>query len=149
MEQNEIVEGTSTEIKDPRAVLSALERAKAEAKKFRLEKEALEADSMSYKAKLDNLQQRVLKNELVDKLNEMGIQGGNRLLKYININDIHFDDDFNITGLETQIDALKVDLPELFDPKIMVAGKADTGVASTADLQLSASELQAKKIMGK
>ena len=149
MENNEFVEGTSTEIKDPRAVLSALERAKAEAKKFRLEKEALEADSMNYKSRLDHLQQRVLKNELVDKLNEMGIQGGNRLLKYINMNEIQFDDDFNISGLETQIDALKADLPELFDPKMIVAGKADTGVASTADLQLSASELQAKKILGK
>lgn len=149
MEQNEIVEGTSTEIKDPRAVLSALERAKAEAKKFRLEKEALENDTMSYKAKLDNLQQRVVKNELIEKLKEMGIPSGNRLLKYINMNEIQFDDDFNITGLETQIDALKTDLPELFDPKMIVAGKADTGVASTADIELSASEIQAKKILGK
>ena len=149
MEQDNMVEGTSTEIKDPRAVLSALERAKAEAKKFRLEKEALEADSLTYKSKLDHLQQRVVKNELVEKLNEMGIPGGNRLLKYINMNDIQIDDDFNVTGLETQIDALKEDLPELFNPKMIVAGKADTGVSSTADLQLSASELQAKKILGK
>ena len=42
MEEQNNVEGTSTEIRDPQAVLSALEKAKAEAKKTRLEKEELE-----------------------------------------------------------------------------------------------------------
>jgi hypothetical protein len=41
-EQNE-VEGTSTEIRDPQAVLSALEKAKADAKRSRLEKEYCQA----------------------------------------------------------------------------------------------------------
>ena len=42
MEEQNIVEGTSDEIRDPKAVLDALANAKAEAKKFRLEKESLE-----------------------------------------------------------------------------------------------------------
>jgi hypothetical protein len=44
----ENMDGTSVEIKDPAAVLAALERAKADAKKFRTEKEASDVEPVSY-----------------------------------------------------------------------------------------------------
>ena len=42
------MDGTSEEIKDPAAVLAALDRAKKDAKQFREEKEALEARMAQY-----------------------------------------------------------------------------------------------------
>jgi hypothetical protein len=60
MEEQNIVEGTSTEIRDPKAVLEALDKAKAEAKKFRLEKEALETQINESVSKISQFQSKLM-----------------------------------------------------------------------------------------
>ena len=144
----ENMDGTSVEIKDPAAVLAALERAKADAKKFRTEKEAVEQEIVATREKL-NLNQNKLKNDkIIRQLLENGVPNADKLLKYIKTSEIELTDDFEINGLDDQLESLKIDFPELFDPKMIVAGKADSGIASTVDSPLSASELQTKYILG-
>ena len=108
------VEGTSTEIKDPVAVLAALERAKADAKRFREEKEALETQVEDYKNKTSQVNSQLLNEKIAKHLSERGIQNADRLLKYIKLDEIKMSDNYEIVGLDTQIDDLKEDLPELF-----------------------------------
>ena len=149
MEENNQVEGTSTEIKDPAAVLSALDRAKTDAKKFREEKEALEKKIEQFNAKNSVMKTKLVNEKINSVLAENGIKNAERLLKYIKMDEIDLTDDFEIAGLEAQIESLKTDLPELFNPKKVVAGKADSGTQSDVDLEMSASELQARMILGR
>jgi hypothetical protein len=56
-------------------------------------------------------------------------------------------EDFEIAGLDEQIAILKTDFPELFDPKFIVAGKADSGVTASLQVPQTASDLQAKMVL--
>jgi chromosome segregation ATPase len=149
MEEMNQVEGTSTEIKDPIAVLAALERAKADAKRFREEKEALETQVEDYKNRTSQVNNQLLNEKISKHLSERGIQNADRLLKYIKLDEIKMSDDYEIVGLDSQIDDLKEDLPELFDPKVIVGGKADSGTQGAVNVPLSASEIQARLILGR
>ena len=149
MEETTPVEGTSTEIKDPTAVLAALERAKADAKRFREEKEALELQIEDFKNKTSEVNKKLLNEKVTKYLSDKGIQNADRLLKYIKLEEIQMSEDFELVGLETQIEDLKEDLPELFDPKLILGGKADSGTQSAVDTPISASELQARMILGR
>ena len=147
MEEQNIVEGTSTEIRDPKAVLDALEKAKAEAKKFRLEKEALEQQMNESSAKVSQIQASLMNEKVQKHLSSLGIQHGDKLTKYIKMDALSLTEDFEVNGLDDQIHALKTDFPELFDPKFIVAGKADTAITTAVEVPSSASDLQAKLIL--
>jgi hypothetical protein len=148
MENTELVEGTSTEIKDPIAVLAALERAKNDAKRFRMEKEAIEQEIVSTREKANLVQTKLKNDKIIRSLLENGVPNADKLLKYIKTSEIELTDDFEINGLDDQLSNLRNDFPELFDPKKIVGGKADSGVSSHVDTPLSATELQAKYILG-
>mgnify|MGYP006284243551 CR=1 FL=1 len=149
MEQDNPVEGTSTEIKDPAAVLAALDRAKTDAKKFREEKEALEKQLEQFNTKTSVMKNKLVNEKINSILAESGIKNAERLLKYIKMDEIDLTDEFEVARLEAQIETLKTDLPELFNPKKILAGKADSGAQSEADVELSASEIQARRILGR
>ena len=142
------MDGTSVEIKDPVAVLAALDRAKADAKKFRIEKEAMEQEVVLTREKLDLNQTKLKNDKIIRQLLETGVPNAEKLLKYIKTSEIELTEDFEINGLNDQLESLKVDFPELFDPKVIVGGKADSGIASTIDAPLTASQLQAKYVLG-
>lgn len=146
--ENEFVEGTSTEIKDPVAVLAALERAKNDAKRFRMEKEAVEQEFASTREKANLVQTKLKNDKIIRSLMENGVPNADKLLKYIKVSEIELDDDFEISGLDVQLSDLRNDFPELFDPKKIVGGKADGGATSYIDVPLSATELQAKYVLG-
>lgn len=147
-EQNE-VEGTSTEIRDPQAVLSALEKAKAEAKKTRLEKEELEKQLAELTNRTSLTQARLMDEKILKNLSSLGIPNGAKLMKYIKVDQLQLTDDFEVAGLQDQIDTLKTDFPELFDAKIIVGGKADSAMSKSIDAVVSVSDLQAKSILFK
>lgn len=147
----EQVEGTSTvvEIKDPAAVLAALERAKGDAKRFREEKEMTEKEFSEFKSKAEILKAKLKQDQVIDNLKRSGIKNGEALLKYIKMSEIELTDEYEIAGLETQLDILKEDFPELFNPKKIVGGKADAGIADIIENNPDASELQARMILGR
>ena len=149
MEEQNIVEGTSTEIRDPKAVLEALDKAKAEAKKFRLEKEALETQMNESISKISQFQSKLLMEHVNKHLSSLGIQHGDKLSKYIKMDALSLTEDFEVAGLDEQINTLKTDFPELFDPKFIVAGKADGAITSSVNVPLSASDVQAKLVLKK
>lgn len=144
----ENMDGTSVEIKDPAAVLAALDRAKADAKKFRTEKEAIEQEIVATKERANLIQTKLKNDKIIRSLMDNGVPNADKLLKYIKTSEIELTDDFEINGLDIQLESLKTDFPELFDPKMIVGGKADSGITSTVDSPLSASELQARYILG-
>lgn len=145
--QNEEVNEVT--IDDPKAVLSALERAKADAKKFREEKEELEAKFAETEQNLQKYSGNLLKQQISKKLSENGIADSDRALKFVDMSQVTMDEDFNVIGFEDQLDQLKIDLPEVFDPKFRVGGQADAAVQASVSTQYSASEMQAMKILGK
>jgi hypothetical protein len=146
--ENEFVDGTSTEIKDPIAVLAALDRAKNDAKRFRTEKEAVEQEIVTTREQMNTVRSKLKNDRILNSLNKAGIPNPDKLLKYIKTSEIELTEDFEIDGLDGQLEALRLDFPELFDPKKIFGGKADSGVSSAIDTAISASELQAKYILG-
>lgn len=145
----EQLDGTSTEIKDPAAVLAALDRAKGDAKKFRQEKEDLERQLASLQEASQQVQSKLMNEKINKHLTGLGIQNADRLMKYIKSETLKLDENFDLSGLDEQIETLKTDFPELFDPKIIVGGKADAGSREPLDAKLSASQLQAKLVLGR
>lgn len=149
MEETNPVDGTSTEIKDPAAVLAALDRAKKDAKQFRIEKEDLETQLKSWQEHSSKVQSKLIQDKVLGHIQGLGIQNSDRLLKYIKLDSLVLNDDLELEGLDDQIEALKTDFPELFDPKLLVGGKADSGKSSPVDTKLTASQLQAKLVLGR
>lgn len=145
-ETNEIA--VDAEIRDPKAVLDALDRAKKEAKAFRMEKEELANQLESTSTKLESLKSGLIGQKAAAKLNSLGLANAERILKYVDLAKVELDEDFNLTNFDEQVDTIKADFPELFDPKLRVAGLADTA-EKKVNVQMSASELQARAILSR
>lgn len=143
------VDGTSEEIKDPAAVLAALDRAKKDAKQFREEKEALEVEITKFKDESAKFSSRLLKEKVMQELSKHYAGPTDRLFKYLSLSELTFDDELNVVGLDEQIDQIKKDFPEIFDPKLLVGGKADSAEATPVNKRLSATEKQALLILGR
>lgn len=142
-ETNEVV------IDDPKAVLAALDRAKQDAKRFREEKEKLEIDLNSKDLKIAEFSGKLLDEKIMQKLSAEGIKEPRRVLKFLNMTTLKFDENLEVVGFEDQFNQLKEDLPELFDAKVRVGGQADTAVSTTVNTRISATEMQARKILGR
>jgi hypothetical protein len=150
MEQSEN-QGTEKEItiEDPLAVLSALDRAKADAKKFREEKEKLESDLNVKVGIINDYNNKLLQNTVKSRLEKDGIENPERLLKFVDFEKLQLDAQSNLVGFEDQLEGLKTDLPEIFDAKLRVGGKADGAASTSVSTKISATELQARTILGK
>jgi hypothetical protein len=146
-ENNEL--NVDAEIRDPKAVLDALDRAKAEAKKSRLEKEELEGKLNDINANLNTLKSSLISQKVSVQLKDMGISNSERILKYVNLENVDLDENLGLKGFDDQVAQIKEDFPELFDPKLRVAGLADTGVTSNVDTSISATEMQARSVLKK
>lgn len=149
MEDNQEVEESNEEIRDPKAVLEALERAKIDAKKYREELNSMKVDYENTIKELNETKSTFIKEKLVQEINKTGLPNSERLLKYINVEEISLDEDKNIVGFQEQFENLKNDFPELFNPKLLVGGKADSADNQPAEKPMSASEKQARFILGK
>lgn len=149
MEETTQTDGTSNEIKDPEAVLAALDRAKKDAKQFREEKEALEAKLAQYEQDNAKYSGKLLREKVIQELGKLNITNSERILKFLKFEGLEFDDELNIVGLEEQIKELKKDFPELFDPKLLVAGKADSAETKSVDKPISTSEKLARIALGR
>jgi hypothetical protein len=146
--ENQVTEKETT-IEDPIAVLSALDRAKADAKRFREEKEKLESDLNVKVGIINDYNNKLLQNTVKSRLEKDGIENVERLLRFVNFEKLQLDAENNLVGFEDQLEGLKTDLPEIFDPKIRVGGKADGAASTSVSTKISATELQARTILGK
>lgn len=144
-ENGDVVESEDTEIRDPEAVLAALERAKKDAQKYRQDSEALRKQLSE--TKVDKYKERAVKSEAKLALQEKGIKNPDRIIKHMNLADLDFDEDGNLAGLEGRIAELKEDFPELFSKKHQ-AGAIDQFSEGVKAKPLTASEIQARQIRG-
>lgn len=106
------------EIKDPEAFLSAYYKAMDDAKDTREENKSLKAE---LEGKSDEAvakwRERALKAEARATLESQGIKNPDRILKYLSLDGVDFDDEGNLTGLDDKVNEVKNDFPELFDVK--------------------------------
>lgn len=133
------------EIKDPAAVLAALERAKNDAKKYREDGEALRKQLDEREP--DKYKERAVKSEAKLALKDKGVANPDRILKHMDLSDLDFDDDGNLVGLEGKVSELKEDFPELFSKKHQ-AGEVDMFSNGVKAKPLTASEIQARQVRG-
>lgn len=149
-EEVEVTEGEETPvIKDPKAVLSALDRAKSDAQKYREDADALRAQ-LAEKTE-DKYKTRAINAEVKLVLQEKGIKDQknvNRIMKYLDTSDLDFDDDGNLPGLEGKISSLKEEFSEFFSRKYQTQ-PVEQFVEGSKAKPLTASEIQAKQIMGR
>ena len=148
-QQQSDIQVEEVKIEDPAAVLGALERAKAEAKKFREEKEKLENDLKTSTETIANYSSKLLQEKVKSNFEANGIKDSGRFMRFIDFNQLSLNENNEVIGLDDQIASLKNDLPEIFDPKLRVGGQADTAASTSVNTRISATELQARKILGK
>lgn len=133
------------EIKDPKAVLEALERAKADAKKYREELEALQAEYAPIKEELSKMKDD-LKNSAIRRAVEQAGADPDRVLTFLKTDGIEYADG-KLQGFDESFGELQKQLPELFDPKRRVGGRVEAEVKGDAQQVKSVSELQAERIL--
>lgn len=108
---------------------AALDRYKKENKKFRDERDALQAQIEEGVATDDTLnayKERAAKAEAkVTLQSEYGIKDVDRIVKRLDLASVKFGEDGSLEGLSDQIKELKKDFPEVFDSKRRVGGAAD------------------------
>lgn len=133
------------EIKDPAAVLAALDRAKDDAKKYREQFEALKAEHEDMSEQLTSIRGKIKDAALSSAIERAGAQP-ERVLRYMDTDKIEYKDG-QLEGFDEAFAALKADLPELFDAKRRVGGKVETEVNNSANSQKSVSEIQAERLL--
>jgi hypothetical protein len=146
------------EIKDPAAVLAALERAKNDAKTYREQLEAKQAEHDALLERVSALEgdegikkwkDKTISLSVRSALAKDGVKNVDRVLKHLPLDGIDLDDDGNLTGYSEKLSSLRNDLPELFDVKRTVAGAADLFNAKEPAVKKSGTEIQVEKLFSK
>lgn len=138
------------EIENPEAFLNAYYKAMDEAKDFREENKRLtaELEDKSDDA-ADRWKMRALVAEAKVALEEQGVKDADRIVKRLNLENVDFDDDGNLTGFDESVSEFKADFPELFDTKKRAGrNSADIHENKPAQRELSPSEQQAAALYG-
>lgn len=136
---------STEEIKDPAAVLAALERAKADAKKYREELEALQAEHEPLKEELEGLRSTLKDSAIKRAIKDAGAEP-DRVMKFLKTEGITYEDG-DLSGFDEAFDTLKNDLPELFDAKRRVGGRVELETPD-ANVQKSVTEMQVDRLLG-
>lgn len=150
-EENEYTNEDGT-IKDAKAVLDALQRAKKEAKAFREERDSLQQrlDSDDRGADVEKFKQKALRSEAKLALQAQGIKNSDGVAKYLDLEGVDFDDDGGVKGLDDSIKKLKTDIPDLFDPKKRAGQSiADIHEKAGAAKKLTGTEAQVARLFAK
>lgn len=114
-----------TQPNDVEAMEAALERYKKENKKFREERDEALSKVEELEGKINPLREAVVKGKFNAALAEAGVKNADRFSRYVDYEKIELDDNGEVKGLDEQIDSLKSDFPEFFDPKKRVGGGGD------------------------
>jgi hypothetical protein len=150
-------ENTEVEIKDPKAVLDALERAKSDAKKHREAADALQAEIEGLKESAEAMRAQIESYESGDSewksrtkelliKDALDTKSAGRVMKFLDLDSIDFDEDGKLTGLDEAVSRVKADLPELFDSKKRVGGEADLFEKGEAPKKPTGTEAQVARI---
>jgi uncharacterized protein (DUF3084 family) len=136
------------EIKDPAKLLKMYEEAKDNLVKLRKQHKELQDELAEVGAEAAKMwKDKAILAEAKALLTDSGVADVDRILKYVDLNDLETDENNNIVGLDEKVESLKTDLPELFDVKKR-AGKvnADIHEKKPVKVEKSPSELQAEAL---
>lgn len=127
---------------------SALDRYKKENEKFRTQRDEYKAQADAGEAS-EKLRTRALTAEAKLRIAALGVKDTERFAKYIDFSKVQIDDEDNITGLDEQIDGLKGDFAEVFDPKRRVGGRVDAAADTPPATPKTVTEMQVANLFGR
>lgn len=106
------------EVKDPHGLLKAYNKLKDDVAELRVENKRLQSvvDETGEEA-VNKWKDRAVKQAARSALEGEGIKDADRILKYITLEGVDFDDNDSITGLDEKLTDVRKDFPELFDKK--------------------------------
>ena len=148
MEDNEVeVVEQEEEVQDPKALLKAHKELKKDFEKYKADAAAYKKQLEEASPKTNKYKERAIKAEAKIALSGLGVKDVDRVLKFIDMDDLDFDDEGNLPGLQGKVAELKTELPELFIGKLR-AGNVDQGETNSAPSKVkSATELQYEMFM--
>lgn len=112
----------------------ALDRYKKENEQFRTQRDEYKSAAENNEANA-KLRDRLLAAEAKSRLAATGVKDADRFSKYIDFSKVSIDENDQFVGLDDQIDNIKGDFQEVFDPKRRVGGQADAGNKNPVDVQ--------------
>jgi hypothetical protein len=138
------------EVKDPQAVLAELRRAQEDLKTLRSENKNLQTQLEGVNEDAVNKWRiRAVKAEAKVHLESQGVKDADRILKYVDLKDVDFDENEKLVNFDDKITTIKTDFPELFDVKRRVGGKADISTKDAPDIKRSGTEAQVARLFHK
>lgn len=155
METTETGPVGNEEIRDPKAVLEALERAKADAKKYREQFEEMEAANKQLSERVSALEgdegvakfkNRVIELQAKRELEKEGIKDADRIFGLMSADSFDLDNDGGLVGFAESLTDLKKRLPEVFDTKRRVAGAVDAFADQPTKQKMTGTEAQVKRL---
>jgi hypothetical protein len=150
--------GETEEIRDPKAVLEALNRAKTDAKTYREKLEAKETEAQELSSRIAALEGdegvalwkgRLISVSAKQALKEQGVKDANRIFELLDSETLGLDEQGNLTGLDQAVSDLKKKLPELFDTKRRVGGNADAFSKEPAKQSKTPTDIQLERLRSK
>lgn len=138
------------QIEDAEKFLNAYYGAMEDAKTLREENKTLQTQLESTSdEEISKWRTRALQAEAKATLESQGIKNPDRILKYLNLDGVDFDEEGNLTGLDDKVNEVKTDFPELFDVKRRAgSSSADIHEGKPAKRELTPSEQQVAAIYG-
>lgn len=154
-------EGTQPEgqeIRDPKAVLEALSRAKDDAKKYREQFEQMEKANTELADRIAALEGdegialwkgKAIALAAKAELAKSGVADPSRVYGFMDTEGIDLDADGGLTGFAESLAAVKKKLPELFDNKKRVGGTGDGFAKGDVKPSMSTTEMQLERLKHK
>lgn len=143
------MENEQVEIKDPKAVLDALERAKNDAKRYREERDHIQTSFDSINDQFTNVQKSLINEKINSKLNSLGVSNSERFSSYIDMEKVSVNEFGEVDGVDDQIAKIRSDFPELFDPKRIVGGRVNSAESQEVKVQKDLNQIQADYLLGR
>jgi chromosome segregation ATPase len=128
------------------AIRAALKKANEEAKTYRLEAKALQEQLEAVQTETQTLRTNYLQTKAQDALRNAGLTNA-KASKFIDYSKVSVTETGELEGLQEQLDALKEDLPELFNAQQRVSGGADAADKREARPQKSSADILAEKLL--
>lgn len=130
------------EVKDPEAFLEAHYKAFEDLQRLRgeLTEATKELDTLKESTSDEAVakwRDRAIKAAVKNAVEGEGIKGADRILKYLNLEGVDFDENEKLTGLDEKLTEVKTDFPELFDAKRR-AGSQSADIHANKDVKVTA-----------
>lgn len=136
------------EVKDPQGLLKAYRQLQEDIVAVRKERDELqEAGSEEV---INKWKTRALQAEAKFAVQGTGVKDSERVLKYLNLDGVDFDEKGEVTGLKEKLEEIKKDFPELFDAKKR-AGRTSVDIheGKPTERKRTGTEAQVERIFSK